>query len=160
MAYVNLGQVVYPVGSFYCSTQKTSPASIFGGTWEQLRDLDPLLATIDDNSVGKYVGYRYLPMEALPPHWHPIANMQSNYPSPDEHQKRFVKMFRQRKIVSGDAGGNGWLLASDDERGIDEIQTSIDEALFASTIVNGILGRQQIPLQIEGYGTYIWHRTS
>lgn len=33
MAYVNLGQVVYPVGSVYVSYTSTSPASLFGGNW-------------------------------------------------------------------------------------------------------------------------------
>lgn len=29
---------VYPVGSIYTSVNSTSPASMFGGTWEQLKD--------------------------------------------------------------------------------------------------------------------------
>lgn len=29
---------IYPVGSIYLSTNSTSPASLFGGTWEQLKD--------------------------------------------------------------------------------------------------------------------------
>lgn len=29
---------VYPVGAIYLSTASTSPASLFGGTWEQLKD--------------------------------------------------------------------------------------------------------------------------
>ena len=29
---------VYPIGSLYMSTNDTSPASLFGGTWEQLKD--------------------------------------------------------------------------------------------------------------------------
>ena len=28
----------YPVGSIYTSTESTSPASLFGGIWEQLKD--------------------------------------------------------------------------------------------------------------------------
>lgn len=31
-------QKVYPVGAIYTSTSSTSPASLFGGTWEQLKD--------------------------------------------------------------------------------------------------------------------------
>ena len=30
--------MIYPVGSIYMSAQSTSPASLFGGTWEQLKD--------------------------------------------------------------------------------------------------------------------------
>lgn len=33
MAYVNLGQVIYPIGSIYMSYTSTSPASLFGGNW-------------------------------------------------------------------------------------------------------------------------------
>ena len=33
MSYINLGQVVYPVGSIYMSYTSTSPASLFGGNW-------------------------------------------------------------------------------------------------------------------------------
>lgn len=33
MAYVNLGQVIYPVGSIYMSYTSISPASLFGGNW-------------------------------------------------------------------------------------------------------------------------------
>lgn len=33
MSYINLGQVVYPVGGIYMSYNSQSPSSIFGGTW-------------------------------------------------------------------------------------------------------------------------------
>lgn len=33
MAYVNLGQVMYPVGAYFFSNNSTSPSSLFGGTW-------------------------------------------------------------------------------------------------------------------------------
>ena len=36
MAYVNLGQVIYPVGAIYASANSTSPASLFGGNWTQI----------------------------------------------------------------------------------------------------------------------------
>ena len=38
MAFVNLLSVIYPVGSVYLSINSTSPASIIGGTWKQIRD--------------------------------------------------------------------------------------------------------------------------
>lgn len=31
-------KTVYPIGSIYMSTDNTSPASLFGGTWEQIKD--------------------------------------------------------------------------------------------------------------------------
>lgn len=34
----NPALTIYPVGSIYMSVKSTSPASLFGGTWEQLKD--------------------------------------------------------------------------------------------------------------------------
>ena len=34
----NLFNLVYPVGSIYMSVNSTSPATLFGGTWEQIQD--------------------------------------------------------------------------------------------------------------------------
>ena len=36
MAFVNLGQVVWPVGAIYMSSSSVSPASLFGGTWKKI----------------------------------------------------------------------------------------------------------------------------
>ena len=38
MAYVNLGQVMYPVGAIYQSWSSTSPANLFGGSWSQITE--------------------------------------------------------------------------------------------------------------------------
>lgn len=38
MAFVNLGQVVWPVGAIYMSSSSVSPASLFGGTWKKIDD--------------------------------------------------------------------------------------------------------------------------
>ena len=41
-----VGNELYPVGSIYMSTTNTSPASMFGGTWEQI--LGKFLLSSDD----------------------------------------------------------------------------------------------------------------
>lgn len=38
MAWVNILEAVYPIGSIYVSTIGASPASFIGGTWEQIED--------------------------------------------------------------------------------------------------------------------------
>ena len=43
--------MVYPVGSIYMSVNSTSPASLFGGTWEQIKDRF-LLAAGDTYMAG------------------------------------------------------------------------------------------------------------
>lgn len=37
MAFVNLLDIIYPVGSIYMSTNTVSPANIIGGQWEQIQ---------------------------------------------------------------------------------------------------------------------------
>lgn len=51
MAFVNLLQAVYPVGSVYISAIDTSPASTIGGTWEQVTNRY-LYATTIPASLG------------------------------------------------------------------------------------------------------------
>lgn len=47
----NINDKIYPIGSIYISVNNTSPASIFGGTWEQLKDRF-LLASGDTYTAG------------------------------------------------------------------------------------------------------------
>lgn len=46
---------VYPVGSLYMSAEATSPASLFGGTWEQIKDRF-ILAAGDTYAAGSTGG--------------------------------------------------------------------------------------------------------
>lgn len=46
---------IYPVGSIYMSVNSTSPASLFGGTWEQLKDRF-LLGAGDSYAIGSTGG--------------------------------------------------------------------------------------------------------
>ena len=43
--------LVYPVGSYYWSSNATSPSTLFGGVWEQVKDRF-VLAAGDNYSVG------------------------------------------------------------------------------------------------------------
>ena len=47
--------IAYPIGSIYLSVNKTSPAELFGGTWEQLKDRF-LLAAGDTYAAGSTGG--------------------------------------------------------------------------------------------------------
>lgn len=50
----NMLDILYPVGSVYISAAETSPASMFGGTWEQLHDRFLVAAgnSYDNGSMG------------------------------------------------------------------------------------------------------------
>ena len=64
----NILQSVYPVGSIYMSTASTSPAELFAGTWEQIKDR--FLLAAGDNAAGSTGGeaQHFLSITELPEH--------------------------------------------------------------------------------------------
>lgn len=64
---------LYPVGAVYISVNSTSPASLFGGTWEQLQDRF-LLAAGSTYSAGSTGGEatHTLTLDEIPSHGHEI----------------------------------------------------------------------------------------
>ena len=65
---------LYPVGSIYMSVNDTSPASLFGGTWEQLKDRF-LLGAGDSYAAGSTGGEatHTLTVNEMPKHAHQVA---------------------------------------------------------------------------------------
>lgn len=65
--------IAYPVGSIYMSVNETSPAELFGGTWEQLKDRF-LLAAGDTFQAGSTGGeaQHTLTVDEMPSHNHKI----------------------------------------------------------------------------------------
>lgn len=70
MSWINILNVVYPVGSVYCSTTNISPASSIGGSWTQIQNA--VLRSGD--SVG-YTGSdtHAITKEEMPVHNHGIT---------------------------------------------------------------------------------------
>lgn len=64
---------IYPIGSIYISTNDVSPATIFGGTWEQIKDRF-LLACGDNYSNGANGGEatHTLTIDEMPKHKHTL----------------------------------------------------------------------------------------
>ena len=65
----------YPVGAIYISTDATSPAGLFGGTWEQIKDTF-FLAAGDTYAAGSTGGEatHTLSENEMPSHYHSIQN--------------------------------------------------------------------------------------
>lgn len=69
LAEIMLG--IYPVGAVYISVNNTSPASLFGGTWERLQDRFLLAAgsTYRAGSTGGEAEHT-LTIDEIPAHYH------------------------------------------------------------------------------------------
>lgn len=68
--YVNLMDIVYPVGSMYFSTVSTSPANIIGGTWERIKDA--VIGCIGDSYTAALNGSKKITKYQIPEHQHSI----------------------------------------------------------------------------------------
>lgn len=51
--WINLLEVVYPVGSIYMSFKPASPSSLIGGSWEQITDMFLLPSTSSGEEGGQ-----------------------------------------------------------------------------------------------------------
>ena len=69
----------YPVGAIYISADSTSPASLFGGTWEQLKDQFLLGAggTYSAGSTGGEAAHT-LTVDEMPSHSHEVRCIRYN----------------------------------------------------------------------------------
>lgn len=67
----NLVDLVYPVGSYYWSSNSTNPSTLFGGTWIQVKDRF-VLAAGDNYSVNATGGEKThtLTVDEMPRHGH------------------------------------------------------------------------------------------
>lgn len=70
MAWVNLLDMFYPVGSLYFSTNYTSPASVIGGSWTQIENA--LLGATGDKmgDIKNYNGSYRITTNQMPSHSH------------------------------------------------------------------------------------------
>ena len=77
--WINLLEVVYPIGSIYQSTKSVSPASIVGGTWNAVQDKF-LLGCGEEfiaNSEGGEIEHTLTTAE-MPSHTHPAGSSNQN----------------------------------------------------------------------------------
>lgn len=113
----DLLDTIYPVGSIYMSVNKTSPATLFGGTWEQLKDRF-LLSAGDTYSAGDTGGSATVALSEsqIPKHYHNIIKYWEGGSTVDT--SKFPSWAMQVKIDSvnnvstpttGTNGGTGYV---------------------------------------------------
>lgn len=69
--FINLLEIVYPVGSVYITSSSTSPATAFGGTWTQIKDRFPIAcgSTYANGTTGGKATHT-LTVAKMPQHKH------------------------------------------------------------------------------------------
>nr|DAH23576.1 MAG TPA: baseplate protein [Caudoviricetes sp.] len=70
-SFVNLLEIIYPIGSCYFSTNSTSPSELIGGTWEQMTGgVLGLVGSTGVASAGENGGSTKISIDQLPSHDH------------------------------------------------------------------------------------------
>lgn len=97
----------YPVGSIYMSINSTSPATLFGGTWEQLKDRF-LLAAGDTYSAGATGGEasHQLTVQEMPSHNHLCKRVGTSLGGSNTGLVVATQLFSSQDSTIQNTGGN------------------------------------------------------
>ena len=132
--FVNLLDIIYPVGSMYFSVSSTSPADTVGGTWTQIKDA--VLAASGNSysgAVNDYHGSKSISLNQMPSHIHNSHSMMCG-----TEAKNYGLMER----------GNGFL----DRVMVDRSPTNDNKSILSA---GG--GQDYIPYH---YSINVWKRTA
>lgn len=100
--FVNVIDLVYPVGSLYMSIASPNPASFFAGQWSQIKDALIAAAGFGGNTSGSYNGNNTMTINQMPSHEHKVARWNAENSSYENLD------FQMSNVDSG----YGWLLLS------------------------------------------------
>ena len=98
---------LFPLGYIYITTSSTSPAEIFGGTWERIKDVF-LLAASNLYRVGSTGGEatHKLTIEEMPSHSHELNDIGVNWSSGPREYSAQVSSQSSRVIETNKVGGD------------------------------------------------------
>lgn len=140
MAYINLLEIVYPIGSVYISTTNISPSEIVGGTWEKINENATLL---NNSNVGGYSGSLKIQTNQLPKHAHSLfETIDNEYINKENAESINTKIFFNSNSTTYCYLHTGM------------VQTTVRPELDIRQ--NG-WGQDYFPY---GYCVNIWHRTA
>ena len=141
----NIFDLIYPVGSIYMSVNSTSPEVLFGGTWEQLKDVFLLGCSLQLNPIGSTGGEatHTLTSSEMPTHnGHLSAGIAGAAPYGKGNYKGFLNS--STMTAYGDSG-RGWDVYAG------------NEMHPASEAVGGGQAHNNMPPYLS---VYIWKRTA
>lgn len=112
MSYVNLLEIIYPIGSIYISCNDTSPAEIVGGTWSMVPDAYFLMASNTARVAGSTGGANSvtLSVNQIPSHNHRCSAVYTNWVGSNRSGNGLAPhdgtpMGSYWEITTGNAGG-------------------------------------------------------
>lgn len=102
---VNVGLLAYPIGAIYMSTVATSPAELFGGTWEALDEGRVLLGAGSSYAAGTTGGSssRNISVNNLPRHSHTVTQTDDGLHYHGINTYKTVKAGQDHEIAIFDA---------------------------------------------------------
>ena len=140
----NIFDLIYPVGSFYISAKSTNPATLFGGTWEQIQGRF-LLGRSSSYPVGSMGGEatHTLTESEMPSHkGHLSSGIAGGAPYEKGNYKGFLN---SDKMTAYSDIGRGWNVYAG------------NEIHPASEAVGGSQAHNNMPPYLS---VYIWKRTA
>ena len=105
----NIFDLIYPVGSIYMSVNGTSPEVLFGGTWEQLKDVFLLGCSLQLHPLGSTGGEaaHTLTVSEMPSHnGHLSAGIAGGVPTGDGNYEGYLNSSVMNAYPGG--GYRGW----------------------------------------------------
>lgn len=78
--FVNLLDIIYPVGSMYFSAASVSPASVIGGTWVQIQGAALAASGSGYSVAGSFGGNKAINVNQMPKHTHVPKNFDGSIP--------------------------------------------------------------------------------
>ena len=138
--WINILEVLYPVGSIYLSKNSTSPASIIGGSWTQIQGA--VLGAIGESISNGYGGDKTISVDQMPKHKHSVK--WSNDPD-DERVVEFNSQDYPCRHFSKGAV----------ERWASQVQEGVASDGLVVLPTGG--GQEYMPYH---FGVYIWYRTA
>lgn len=147
--FVNLMDVIYPVGSIYLSTAATSPAASIGGTWTKIENCFLAASGNTYGASGGYAGSNMITKLAIPDHQHQVVawnSAQQTY-SPCAFWRTNAGGGNDWQLLSygNPTGSTGWNLWTQGTWRVDD---------------NGNLVQTQQPFISYHYSVNVWKRTA
>ena len=103
MSWINIADIIYPIGSYYISNNNTPPAELFGGTWTQLTGRF-LYATTSTSTGGSNT--HTLTINQIPSHDHAIYSGWGDQGNPTTDEDAYRYQFWGGNNKGWHSGGN------------------------------------------------------